>query len=183
MWAEDPDGRLYLYREIYKTQTLVEDHAKAALALVKRGDGHRSDQLPRDIICRPRRGRPCHPRTRRWACPPSAAHKSVLEGIEAVKARLKVQRDGKPRLYICRDALAERDQALADAKKPLCTQDEVLEYVWNDHTKKEEPRKDNDHGMDTMRYVVAAIDLVGRPRVRFFDPSLPSRRRERDRVR
>lgn len=182
MWAEDPDGRLYLYREIYKTQTLVEDHARAALALVKRGDGHRSDQLPRDIIAdHDAQGRATFETHAGRST--SAAHKSVLEGIEAVKARLKVQRDGKPRLYICRDALAERDQALADAKKPLCTQDEVLEYVWNDHTKKEEPRKDNDHGMDTMRYVVAAIDLVGRPRVRFFDPSLPSRRRERDRVR
>jgi predicted transcriptional regulator len=33
-WAEDPDGRLYLYREIYRTRRLVEDHAKRhAIAL------------------------------------------------------------------------------------------------------------------------------------------------------
>jgi hypothetical protein len=27
-WAQDPDGRLYRYREIYFTQRLVEDHAR-----------------------------------------------------------------------------------------------------------------------------------------------------------
>ena len=76
--------------------------------------------------------------------------------------------DGRPRLYICRDALAERDRALEAAKRPACTQDEVLEYIWNDRTRKEEPRKEHDHGMDAMRYVVAAIDLAGQPRVRWF---------------
>jgi PBSX family phage terminase large subunit len=28
LWAKDPDGRLYLVREIYRTQRLVEDHAR-----------------------------------------------------------------------------------------------------------------------------------------------------------
>lgn len=167
MWAEDPDGRLYLYREIYKTQTLVEDHAKAALALVKRGDGHRSDQMPRAVICdHDAEGRATLERGIGRST--TAAHKSVLEGIEAVKARLRVQRDGKPRLYICRDALAERDRALADAKRPVCTQDEVLGYVWNDKAKKEEPLKLDDHGMDCMRYLIAGVDLVGRPRLRYI---------------
>jgi PBSX family phage terminase large subunit len=167
MWAEDPDGRLYLYREIYKTQTLVEDHAKAVLALVRKGDGHQSDQMPRDIICdHDAEGRATLERVLGRST--SAAHKSVLEGIEAVKARLRVQPDGKPRIYLCRDALAERDRALADAKKPSCTQDEVLEYIWNDRTRKEEPLKQNDHGCDAMRYVVAAVDLGGRPRLRYF---------------
>lgn len=167
MWAEDPDGRLYLYREIYKTQTLVEDHARYALALVKRGDGHRADQMPRDIICdHDAEGRATLERVLGRST--TAAHKSVLEGIEAVKARLKVQGDGKPRLYVCRDALAERDQALADASRPVCTADEVLEYIWDDKAKKEQPRKEADDGLDAARYVVAAIDLVGRPRVRSF---------------
>lgn len=170
MWAEDGDGRLYLYKELYMTGRLVEDHARQLLALVKRGDGHRADAMPRAIICdHDAEGRATLERGLGRST--VAAHKSVLEGIEAVKARLKVQRDGKPRLYVCRDALAERDQVLADAKKPCCTQDEVLEYVWNDKSKKEEPLKQNDHGMDAMRYVVAAIDLVGRPRYRSFDPS------------
>ena len=34
-WAEDPDGRLYLYREIYRTRRLVEDHARDVLREVQ----------------------------------------------------------------------------------------------------------------------------------------------------
>ena len=167
MWAEDPDGRLYLYREIYRTQTLVEDHARNALAMVKRGDGHKSDLMPRDIVCdHDAEGRATLERVLGRST--TAAHKSVLEGIEAVKARLKVAGDGKPRLFICRDAVAERDRALEEAKKPASTEQEIAGYVWNDNTKKEEPRKEDDHGADGMRYLVAARDLVGRPRYRSF---------------
>ena len=166
-WAQDHDGRLYLYKEIYKTQTLVEDHARHMLALVKKGDGHRAYLMPQGITCdHDAEGRATLETHLGMAT--SAAHKSVMEGIEAVKARLKVQPDGKPRLYICRDAVVERDPALEDAKKPASTQDEILGYVWNDRTKREEPRKEHDHGMDAMRYVVAAVDLVGQPRVRWF---------------
>ena len=35
-WAEDGDGRLYLYREIYHTQRLVEDHARQIKQLSER---------------------------------------------------------------------------------------------------------------------------------------------------
>jgi PBSX family phage terminase large subunit len=159
-WAEDPDGRLYLYREIYRTQTLVEDHARA----IKRALRER-EPPPREVVCdHDAEGRATLERV--LGVSTTAAHKSVLEGIEAVKARLKVAGDGKPRLFICRDALTERDQALTYARRPVCTQDEVVEYVWDDKARKEAPRKENDHGMDAMRYVVAAIDLVGRPRFR-----------------
>lgn len=166
-WAEDPDGRLYLYREIYKTQTLVEDHAVQMVAVVKKGDGHKMDILPRGIICdHDAEGRATL--ERKLGQGTVAAKKDVLEGIEAFKSRLKVQPDGKPRIFICRDALVERDQALADAKKPLCTQDEILEYVWDDKVKKEQPRKEGDHGCDAARYLVAELDLKGRPSVRFI---------------
>lgn len=166
-WAEDPDGRLYLYRELYRTGEIVADHAKQILAIVKKGDGHKSDVVARVIITdHDAEGRATL--ERELGRGTTAAKKDVLEGIEAVKVRLKVAGDGKPRLFLCRDALAGRDQSLADAKKPLCTTDEILEYVWDDKAKKEQPLKRGDHGMDCMRYLVAQIDLVGRPRVRFF---------------
>lgn len=161
-WAEDPDGRLYLYKEIYKTQTLVEDHAVA----IRRALRDR-EPAPRDVVCdHDAEGRATL--EEKLGISTSAAHKSVLEGIEAVKARLKVQPDGKPRLYICRDALVSRDLALEEAKKPCCTQDEISGYVWDDKSKKEQPRKEADHGCDALRYLVAAVDLVGRPRVRWL---------------
>jgi phage terminase large subunit len=161
-WAMDGDGRLFMYREIYRTQTLVEDHARAIKAALRD-----REPRPREIVCdHDAEGRATLERA--LGLSTTAAHKSVLEGIEAVKARLKPAGDGKPRLFICRDALVERDRALADAKRPVCTQDEVLEYIWDDKAKKEQPRKENDHGMDAMRYLVAAVDLVGRPRYRSF---------------
>ena len=166
-WAEDPDGRLYLYREIYRTQREVEDHAAQMLAMVKKGDGHRSDVMPRAIITdHDASGRATL--ERKLGMGTIAAKKDVLEGIEAVKSRLKVAGDGKPRIYICRDALVERDQKLVDAKQPLCTQDEMLEYVWDDKAKKEQPKKQKDDGMDAMRYMVAQRDLVDEPSVRFM---------------
>src|SRR6266487_2224909 len=46
-WAMDPDGRLFCYREIYKTKTLVEDHAKQIKHLSRWGlEG--GDPLPRE---------------------------------------------------------------------------------------------------------------------------------------
>jgi phage terminase large subunit len=72
-----------------------------------------------------------------------------------------------------RGALVERDSDLDAAKKPACTEEEVAGYVWavkpgNKAGLKEEPVKENDHGMDGMRYIVAERDLGGRPRVRWL---------------
>ena len=108
-----------------------------------------------------------------------AATKNVSEGIQAVQSRLKVRGDGRPGLYICRDALVEPDPALKDAHKPYTTEQEMAEYVWDaakrgtvgsGDTARETPLKQNDHGLDALRYAVAALDLVGRPRYRSFHP-------------
>lgn len=170
-WAQDPDGRLYMYREIYKTRMLVEDHAAVIKKLMKTQHGQEPE--PVAIVC----DHDAEDRAtleRHLGQSTVAAHKAVSEGIQAVAERLKVQPDGKPRIFICRDALTERDQALADAKKPCCTAEEISEYVWDQRpvpgtaAPREAPVKQNDHGMDAMRYLVAQIDLVGRARVRFF---------------
>jgi phage terminase large subunit len=172
MWAEDPDGRLYLYREIYQTGQLVEDLVPKIIKTMKTRDG--VEPWPRAIIC----DHDAEDRAtleRHLGRSTVAAKKDVSEGIQAVQERLRIRGDGKPSLYICRDALVQRDQALTDAHKPACTQDEIVEYVWDDRnqpgtgTQRETPRKENDHGCDAMRYVVAQVDLVGRPRVRFFN--------------
>jgi len=179
-WAQDHDGRLYLYREIYMTGRLVEDHARQILAVVKKGDGHNSDVWPpRFVVC----DHDAEDRAtleRYLGLSTSPAHKAVSEGIQAFQSRLKVDKTGKPGLYICRDALVERDPVLEQAHKPLCTADEILEYCWDmsavragskqgaGDTLKEAPFKEDDHGMDASRYLVAEIDLVGRPRVRWL---------------
>ncbi|NUP23453.1 MAG: terminase [Streptomyces sp.] len=168
-WAQDDDGRLYLEREIYKTKTLVEDHAKRILQTVAPG-GRWITPRPRGIIC----DHDAEDRAtleRHLGMSTSPAHKTVSDGIQAVQARLRPAGDGKPRLYLCEGALLDRDTELADAKKPCSTPEEIVGYVWDaspGKPPKEKPVKEDDHGMDAMRYIVAELDLGGRPRVRWM---------------
>lgn len=162
-WCETPDGQLILYRELYMTQRTVEDHCVTIDKMRHTKAG--LDPLPTAVITdHDAEGRVVM--ERKLGVTTTAAHKSVLEGIDTVKQRLRVKGDGKPGLTICRDALYERDQSLADARKTLCTEQEMLEYVWGSGTTKEAPLKQNDHGMDAMRYMVAFKDLIGRPNIR-----------------
>jgi hypothetical protein len=71
----------------------------------------------------------------------------------------------------------ERDEALEDAKKPCSTEEEVPGTCGTrarrqaraaEKPPKEQPLKENDHGCDAKRYVVAERDLGGRPRIRRF---------------
>lgn len=170
-WAQDPDGRLWLYREIYKTKTLVEDHARKILSIVRDQYGQWIEPKPRAIIC----DHDAEDRAtleRHLGMSTSPARKSVSDGIQATQARYKVQPDGKPRILFVRDALVERDPALRDAKKPTCTLEEEAGYVWPDEgknpDKRENPVKEDDHGQDAKRYMVAEVDLGGRLRVRFI---------------
>jgi PBSX family phage terminase large subunit len=173
MWAIDPDGRMYLEKEIYRTQRLVEDHAKDILAVVTRGeDGRWKYPRPQAIVC----DHDAEDRAtleRHIGIGTVPANKNVSEGIQAVQSRIRVAGDGLPRLFICRDALVSRDDELHQAGKPTCTKDEVEGYVWEPSPDgkpvKDKPLKINDHGMDAGRYVVAYQDLGARARVRFFD--------------
>lgn len=188
-WAEDPDGRLWLYREIYKTKTLVEDHAYDILATVRRpnrdidwrkaksepdpktpGHWEWTEPHPRQIIC----DHDAEDRAtlqRHLGLGTTPAHKTVKDGVQVTASRFKVQDDGKPRLYIVRNALVTPDPELLDAKKPTCTEQEINGYVWPTGVKpdqREVPIKEDDHGMDAMRYMVAQRDLGARPRYRSF---------------
>lgn len=157
-WAIDPDGRLYRYHEIYKTQTLVVDHAKRIMEVCQ------GEPRPFAIVCdhdaedRATLERAFGMRT--WP-----AYKAVIPGIQAVQDRLRVAGDGRPRIFFLRDTLVDRDMALEEAKKPLCTEEEVEGYVWNSKVKREEPVKQDDHGCDCARYLVALVDDIG------LDPS------------
>jgi phage terminase large subunit len=172
-WREDPDGRLYLVQEIYRTKRLVEDHARQIKDLMAYPSGQQKRPRPRAIVC----DHDAEDRAtleKHLGMSTVAAKKTVSDGIQAVQSRLKTQPDGKPRLFIMRDALVERDQELEEAKKPMSTVDEITGYVWAVKPGaagglKEQPVKENDHGCDAMRYMVAQRDLVGRSRVRWMN--------------
>jgi phage terminase large subunit len=161
-WAEDEDGRLYLYKELYETHGIIEDHAKKILANM----GREREPKPSYIITdQDAQGRATLEKY--LGMKTTAAKKTVTDGINAVASRIKPQGDGRPRIYLCRDAIITRDPRLLDLKKPTSTLDEIVGYVWN--PAKDSPEKENDHGMDAMRYMVAFKDLNTVTRVRTFD--------------
>lgn len=165
-WGEDHDGRLYLYREIYYTRRLVEDHAKTILRCSE-GERIEADVCDHDAEDRATLERHLGVRT-------VAAHKAITPGIEAVTARLRPAGDGRPRIYFVRDALVERDDRLAEAGLPWCTEQEFDSYAYpagqDGKPLKEVPVDKDNHGMDAMRYAVAHVDDIGG---RQFEPADP----------
>jgi phage terminase large subunit len=185
-WAIDDDGRAWRYREIYMTGRLTEDHQRQIL-YHSRGESYAATIADHDAEDRMTLTRPrayycadCDEAIRSQAeeqahaghqvaagaIPTTAAYKAVSPGIQAVQARLKRAGDGRPRLLFLRDSLVERDAVLMDAKKPAATEEEFDGYLWpkttGDTAKKEAPVKEDDHGMDATRYLVAALDLRNR---------------------
>lgn len=169
-WAEDPDGRLYLYAERYLTGMIVEDHARAVLKEVTDRKGQWREPRPRAVIC----DHDAEDRatlSRHLGLTTVAAKKDVSTGIQAVEARLKVAGDGLPRLFLMRDTVRHKDPAQVDKAKPACTADEFSVYIWDvgaGGMVKEQPRKEDDDGLDALRYVVAHRDLKATARVRFM---------------
>jgi phage terminase large subunit len=148
-YAIDGDGRMYLYREIYMTGRTVATHAKQIKQL---SEGEQiettiCDHDAEDRLTLKENGIPNIP-----------ARKDVLQGIGKVQDRLKKQADGKPRFFILRDSLIEIDQSLKMQHLAYSTDQEFDSYIWADNTRKEQPIKENDHGMDTVRYGVMFLD-------------------------
>lgn len=153
-WGEDADGRIYLYREWYMSQRTVREHAQI---ISQYNEGYTYTVADHDAEDRAT--------LRENGISTTAANKSVSIGIAKVQERLKVQPDGKPRLYIVSDCLIEVDGRLKDKYKPICTEQEFAGYVYpqakDGRNAGEAPIKEDDHGMDNVRYMVMKLD--GKP--------------------
>lgn len=161
LWAaQDPDGKLMIYRQIYKTKTLVEDHARE-IKRVSHWGQQGGDPLPRAIIC----DHDAEDRAtleKHLGLMTIPAIKTVSAGIQAVASRFRAAGDGKPRLSIIRDCVVERDRDLLARKAPTCVEDEPDGYIWDTRQgmkRGEQPVKEEDDGMDALRYLVAHFDL------------------------
>ena len=150
-FALDEDDRMYLYRYIYMTKRTVRVHAEKIEELSR-------DDMTLDprIVCD-------HDAEDQATLVENGletilADKRVSVGIDAVIERLKIQGDGRPRLFVLRDSLVETDQSLVEVKKPYRVEDEFDSYIWKEKSRKEEPLKEDDHGMDMVRYAVMAVD-------------------------
>jgi len=179
-YAEDPDGTLYVYREIYMTQRTVDEHAQTILDIVapwytRRWYDHLNrtnrsvrerkwiEPRPTAIICDwDAEGRRTFEKATGLGT--QNAVKNVYEGINAVKERIKGER-----FYYMSDTLVELDQSLKDKLLPTSSLEEMSAYVWKvspDGRIQDEPVKRDDHGMDTDRYLIARFDLKGKARAR-----------------
>jgi phage terminase large subunit len=170
---------------------LVEDHARAILSLVTECEF--ADD-PTHIKCEWRPSEEGFCRTvwtepepqviiadhdaedratfdRHVGIPTVAATKGKQVGIQLVGSRIRKAGDGKPRLFICRNAVVKRDPDLEARKLPCSTEEEIVGYVWARTPKgdeKEEPLDKDNHGMDAMRYHVAYHDSGSEPNIRFL---------------
>lgn len=152
-WAVDNDGRMYLYRELYGTRRIVQDWAADIIRL---SEGEEIEVTVADHDAEDRAT------LERYGIGTIPAQKAISPGIQAVTRRLARQEDGKPRLFVFRGALVQEDQALTERKQPTCTAAEFPAYAWpksgDGKPVKEVPVKENDHGMDPMRYAVMYLD-------------------------
>lgn len=155
-WAIDPDGRMYRYREIYMSKRTVAQHAEK-INLLSQGETYEATVCDHDAEDRAT--------LRQAGIQSMNAIKDVSRGIQAVQQRLNRGHDDRPRLFLLKNALVERDGILVEERKPTCTEQELPGYVWqvtaDGRPNKEEPLKLNDHGADTLRYAVMYLD--GKP--------------------
>jgi len=165
LWAAiDPDGRIYVYREIYMTQMLVSEAARQIIDLSgeEKFDATICDHDAEDRATLAAMGIKSIP-----------AWKKVKPGIDAVERRMKIAGDDRARISIFRNSIDSAvhrwtfprtmpDPHLTEKKVPYCTAQEFEFYVWakdvSGKPNKEEPVKEFDHGLDCLRYLVCYVD-------------------------
>lgn len=186
-WAIDPDGVMYMYREIYMTDRTVDVHAQTIMDIVcpevvvmKPQDDFAARTIrmvptlerqwiepkPVTVICdHDAEGRRTFEKVTGLGTQP--AIKFVSDGIDLHKVRLKANR-----VFLMADAVVERDQVLIDELRPTCTADEYTGYAWKTNSegrKMDEPVKKDDDGMDCCRYITMHFDYRGKARFTSMD--------------
>lgn len=198
-WATDEDQRLYLLRQIYMSQRLVEDHARRIVEIAQeelpermRHGNDLGQVTPHAIVCdHDAEGRATL--ERHLGLSTVAANKDKRLGIQAVAERLKVAGDGRPRIFFLRDSLDIPDRNMLEKKKPTSTEEEFDSYIWKPAPKTaiaetrnepDEPIDKDNHGMDGMRYMAAyfAGGIWKLPDPKELDQELISREQRRQRL-
>lgn len=173
LWgAVDPDGDIYIYRQMYMTQRTVNQHAKGVWnedgdkrILLHEGIIHYSEgeEIEATVADHDREDRATLEEAGINTLP---AYKEIEVGIEAVKERLRPQLRGSgkilPRIFILRGCLAETDTTLEADNKIYSTEQEFDAYVYEKAKEgkaaKEVPVDKDNHGLDALRYLVAYVD-------------------------
>jgi phage terminase large subunit len=156
-WFKSPSDYWYMYREVYYSQRTARHHAPLIIqgcekdgievpTIICDHDAEGIDTL-REEFKKAMREKDCPIRNVRFI----KAIKDRLDGQQAVYNLFEDER-----IFFVENALVERDQRLEMEGKPTCTVEEFAGHIWSGKTKEEWVKRD-DHGMDTMRYVVYTV--------------------------
>ncbi len=140
LWlARDPDNRWYVYAEHYQARETLAYHAER-IKQISGNEKYLTTWADHDSQDRYE--------FKQMGISTVAAKKDVHLGIEAVQKTLKVQPDGKPRLFIFKNCVN--------------TTRELVGYKWAEGTESkdptDEPLKVNDHACDALRYGIYGVE-------------------------
>lgn len=148
-WAYWPDGQKHvMFREIYRTETLVEDLASEIKTLssdvsIAKTFADPAQKEDRETLSR-------------HGVETDEAKKDVSAGIQEVKSLLSKDDNNDVDMMFLKGALAHKpDPDIDESNDPISTIEEIVDYQWKDG--KDEPEDGNDHGMDTLRYYAHTI--------------------------
>lgn len=171
-YATSPDGEVYLYKELYVREYLIEEIIKGSKKEGKKGildiavhtEKFETAKIDPSVkATRGRRGGSEYDEYMEYwpkKFPPlQLAQNDVALGIQRVKSYLKIQPNGKPLLYVF----------------STCTNtiEEFCSYQWEEQTsassgrknESEKPRKVNDHAMDQLRYMIVDCPEPNAPQI------------------
>ena len=164
-WAVDPEGRMFLVNEIYRTRQRADE-----LGQWVRDNWLELGYVPRPqaVVCdvSPQRGSEKDAEDARKLFERTSGLSLQLadkvdrdRGIREMQGRFDFQEDGLPRILFRMGALAHPpDQELLNAGKPTSLVSELPGYVWDTTSINDTPIKSNDHACDASRYSVRYIN-------------------------
>jgi len=133
---------LHVYREYYKTEVTTQENGNMVYALSKKDPRVAwTSADPESKDGRLTLARYCDIPTK-----PAPKHLGVIEGIQHVKRYLMIDVEGYPAMYIhsnCRQLIKE-----------------IRSYRWKADQKKDIPVKQNDHGLDALRYICMTLSRI-----------------------
>jgi hypothetical protein len=156
VWGVDGDERMYLRREIVRTKQTIDFWVEQVRGLHAEFDVETfacDPAEPSYIMQMQQAGVPAQP-----------GFNDIEAGINAVRQRLERAGDRRPRLFLCNDALRDRDEHMEAEKLPIGLSAEMDAYSYPKGSDgkpiKETPVDRDNHSCDAARYAVAYVERL-----------------------
>lgn len=153
-WAVDGDGRMYLYREFYRTSIRAEAVGEWAAAELESG----REPRPNAVVCDHDPLMKAEFEKGAGLSLELADKKDLLAGIQLVQGRFDRTGDERPRIFIADRCVEQVDERLADAGRPASFQEELGAYIWDTNSVLDRPLDKDNHAADACRYAVRWVD-------------------------